>query len=296
MFRDLEGLVSITEATPEPRAGEVVVRVGATSLNYRDHAILMGWSPFPTKAGLVPVSDAAGVVEAVGEGVARFSVGDWVLSSFYPTWFGGARTPMFDFYGTECHAGAAECWPNGIAIGRGGAREPVFSHCAGPRPASSGRPGVLDRSKTSASQRERLSFRDRPMGGRLYRAHTTMIEGWERQDAGPDRLWRVAIRERCAVFRTVRAPEPCRSPLRKGRCGTVAGFTHDGPGGFTLPVHQHWWGHKARKATRLYVVGCKPQDVPLIPTLAEPTRVIPRCPRLSARRDIVKSCGSEEHG
>lgn len=71
MFRDLEGLVSITEATPEPRAGEVVVRVGATSLNYRDHAILMGWSPFPTKAGLVPVSDAAGVVEAVGEGEGR---------------------------------------------------------------------------------------------------------------------------------------------------------------------------------------------------------------------------------
>jgi hypothetical protein len=33
------------------------------------------------------------------------------------------------------------------------------------------------------------------MGGRLYRAHTTMIEGWEGRMPGPDRLWRVAIRE-----------------------------------------------------------------------------------------------------
>jgi hypothetical protein len=49
----------------------------------------------------------------------------------------------------------------------------------------------------------------------------------------------------------------------------------DEHGGFTLPVHQHWWGHKARKGTRLYVVGCGPRDVPLMPmTLAEPTHVM----------------------
>lgn len=36
-------------------------------------------------------------------------------------------------------------------------------------------------------------------------------------------------------------------------------------GGFTLCVDQFWWGHKARKATFLYVVGCEPKDVPTIP-------------------------------
>ena len=36
-------------------------------------------------------------------------------------------------------------------------------------------------------------------------------------------------------------------------------------GGFTLVVDQHWWGHRAQKRTRLYVVGCEPRDVPAMP-------------------------------
>lgn len=46
-------------------------------------------------------------------------------------------------------------------------------------------------------------------------------------------------------------------------------------GGWTLPIHQHWFGHRAEKKTRLYIVGCKPQDIPDIPmTLSYPTHVI----------------------
>jgi hypothetical protein len=36
-------------------------------------------------------------------------------------------------------------------------------------------------------------------------------------------------------------------------------------GGWTLPVYQMWWGHKAEKATYLYIVGCSPADIPEIP-------------------------------
>lgn len=36
-------------------------------------------------------------------------------------------------------------------------------------------------------------------------------------------------------------------------------------GGWTLPVHQHWFGHKAEKSTLLYIVGCEPNDAPPIP-------------------------------
>lgn len=36
-------------------------------------------------------------------------------------------------------------------------------------------------------------------------------------------------------------------------------------GGFTLVIDQHWWGHRAQKRTRLYVVGCDPQDIPSMP-------------------------------
>lgn len=49
----------------------------------------------------------------------------------------------------------------------------------------------------------------------------------------------------------------------------------DSYGGWTLPVHQHWWGHKAEKATFLYIVGCAPADCPEVPfRIDRPTHVI----------------------
>lgn len=46
-------------------------------------------------------------------------------------------------------------------------------------------------------------------------------------------------------------------------------------GGFTIGITQHWFGHRAEKPTRLYVVGCAPQDVPSIPlTLGASSHVI----------------------
>jgi len=39
----------------------------------------------------------------------------------------------------------------------------------------------------------------------------------------------------------------------------------DGFGGWTLPITQHAWGHRAEKATRLYIVGCEPRDIPDMP-------------------------------
>ena len=52
--------------------------------------------------------------------------------------------------------------------------------------------------------------------------------------------------------------------------GTVDEF-----GGWTLPIHQHWFGHRAEKKTRLYIVGCKPKDIPHMPmVLGQATHVI----------------------
>lgn len=49
----------------------------------------------------------------------------------------------------------------------------------------------------------------------------------------------------------------------------------DAWGGFTIEVHQHWWGHRAEKATRLYIVGCEPEELPPIPIVTtKPTHVI----------------------
>ncbi|WP_186260429.1 hypothetical protein [Burkholderia gladioli] len=47
--------------------------------------------------------------------------------------------------------------------------------------------------------------------------------------------------------------------------GLPAPGQRDEFGGYTLPVHQHWWGHRAEKATWLYIVGCEPADLPEIP-------------------------------
>lgn len=43
------------------------------------------------------------------------------------------------------------------------------------------------------------------------------------------------------------------------------GASHDAFGGWTLPVHQYWWGHRAQKKTWLYIVGCAPRDIPDMP-------------------------------
>jgi hypothetical protein len=51
-------------------------------------------------------------------------------------------------------------------------------------------------------------------------------------------------------------------------CALPAPGERDGFGGFTLPITQSWWGHRADKATWLYVVGCGPRDIPDLPPIA----------------------------
>jgi hypothetical protein len=49
----------------------------------------------------------------------------------------------------------------------------------------------------------------------------------------------------------------------------------DEHGGWTLTISQHWWGHRAEKLTRLYIVGCNPQDIPNVPiVLGEATHKV----------------------
>ena len=75
------------DAPAAPRAGEIQVRLHASSLNYHDYGVASqdGWQA----DGRIPMSDGAGVVEAVGEGVSGFAVGDCVVSCFFPTWQDG---------------------------------------------------------------------------------------------------------------------------------------------------------------------------------------------------------------
>src|ERR1700761_7094295 len=72
---------------PPPKAGEITVRLHASSLNYHDYVIAIG--QLRTADNRIPMSDGAGEVVAVGEGVGEFAVGDHVTSMFYPDWLLG---------------------------------------------------------------------------------------------------------------------------------------------------------------------------------------------------------------
>ena len=83
----LEQLVIEDRPDPSPGPGEVLVRIRASSLNYHDFVVVMGGIPTPD--GRVPMSDGAGEVVAVGEGVTKWKPGDMVLSLFFPNWQSG---------------------------------------------------------------------------------------------------------------------------------------------------------------------------------------------------------------
>ena len=73
---------------PEPGAGEVRIRVEAASLNYRD-LITLDRAGQSGLNGRVPLSDGAGVVDAIGANVAQWRVGDRVAASFFRDWISG---------------------------------------------------------------------------------------------------------------------------------------------------------------------------------------------------------------
>lgn len=73
-----------------PGPGEIQVRIQASSLNFHDYGVVMG--VMKPADGRIPMSDGAGTVEAVGEGVTEFDVGDHVVSCFFPDWQDGPAT------------------------------------------------------------------------------------------------------------------------------------------------------------------------------------------------------------
>ncbi len=77
---------------PVPGAGQILVRMAAAGLNYRDLAIARGAYHVGVAAPLIPLSDGAGVVQAVGSGVTRFRVGDIACPVYMPDWIDGEVT------------------------------------------------------------------------------------------------------------------------------------------------------------------------------------------------------------
>ena len=87
--KGIDSLVLVEREVPKPTYGEVLIRVHAASLNYRDLLVAEGRYARGLKLPLIPLSDGAGEVVEIGPGVTRVKHGERVAGIFIQTWLGG---------------------------------------------------------------------------------------------------------------------------------------------------------------------------------------------------------------
>jgi NADPH:quinone reductase-like Zn-dependent oxidoreductase len=89
----IDALAVVDRPVPKPQYRQVLVKVAACSLNYRDLGITRGTYRMPVRENVVPLSDGAGEVVEVGPGVTRVKTGDKVAGCFFQRWVGGEPSP-----------------------------------------------------------------------------------------------------------------------------------------------------------------------------------------------------------
>lgn len=108
---DLDTLRLVDQPDPHPGRGQIVLAPRALSLNYRDLLVITGRYNPKLRLPATPVSDAAGTVVAVGDGVSGLAVGDAVLTHFLCDWVDGPFRSEYlaTTLGTPGPGLAAEC-------------------------------------------------------------------------------------------------------------------------------------------------------------------------------------------
>jgi NADPH:quinone reductase-like Zn-dependent oxidoreductase len=89
----IDALATVDRPTPKPLYRQMLLKVAACSLNFRDLGIVRGTYRMPVRENLIPLSDGAGEVVEVGPGVTRVKAGDKVAGCFFQRWPGGEMTP-----------------------------------------------------------------------------------------------------------------------------------------------------------------------------------------------------------
>ena len=89
----MDNLILTERPQPEPGSGQVLLKMKAASLNYRDLVVpLRGYGKLTGTLPLIPLSDGVGEVIAIGEGVGRVAVGDRVCPLMIQSWISGPPT------------------------------------------------------------------------------------------------------------------------------------------------------------------------------------------------------------
>jgi NADPH:quinone reductase-like Zn-dependent oxidoreductase len=89
----IDALVVVRRPDPKPAYRQVLVKVAACSLNYRDLGIVRGTYRMRVGDNIIPLSDGTGEVIEVGAGVRRVKVGDKVAGCFFQRWSAGEASP-----------------------------------------------------------------------------------------------------------------------------------------------------------------------------------------------------------
>lgn len=85
----VDSLKLVERPDPSPGPGQVLLKMKAFAINYRDLLVVGGVGRWKPPLGRIPLSDGVGIVAATGSGVARVKVGNRVAPIFYPTWLEG---------------------------------------------------------------------------------------------------------------------------------------------------------------------------------------------------------------
>ena len=89
----IEALVKVDRPDPKPAYRQVLVKIAACSLNFRDLGIVRGTYRIRVPDNIIPLSDGAGEVVDIGAGVKRIKVGDRVAGCFFQRWSAGEPNP-----------------------------------------------------------------------------------------------------------------------------------------------------------------------------------------------------------
>ena len=94
----LDNILFCDADVPKPKSNQIVIKIAASSLNYHDLLVALGF--IPTEDGRVPLSDAAGEIVEIGSDVKDWEVGDHVMSVCFPNWQNGApKYELLSFIG-----------------------------------------------------------------------------------------------------------------------------------------------------------------------------------------------------